>query len=75
MTWTDPVVGISLVPYMCTFTIAPSALPGTYKVTNSSVLAFGPDGTPLNDVVGADGSVTVSLVVLPSPTATATVAR
>lgn len=54
--------------YTCTFAIAPSALPGRYPVTNSSVLAFGPDGTPLTNVVGVDGFVTVSLVVLPSPT-------
>jgi hypothetical protein len=56
--------------YTCTFAIAPSALPGTYLVSNSSALAFGPDGIPLDNVVGVGGSVTVSLVVLPSPTAT-----
>jgi cohesin domain-containing protein len=61
--------------YTCTFAIAPSALPGQYPLTNSSVLAFGPAGTPLNNVVGADGSVIVSLVVLPSPTATPTMVR
>lgn len=61
--------------YTCTFAIAPSAFPGAYAVTNSSVLAFGPDGTPVNNVVGGNGSVTVSLVVVPSPTPTATVVR
>jgi len=61
--------------YTCTFAIALSAFPGRYPVNNSSVLAFSPDGTPLSNVVGASGSVIVSLVVLPSPTATAAVVR
>jgi hypothetical protein len=58
--------------YTCTFAVAPSALPGTYGVTNGMILAFAPDGTPLGNVTGGDGSVTVSLIVLPSPTPTPT---
>jgi hypothetical protein len=58
--------------YTCTFAIAPSALPGTYPLSNGNPLAFAPDGSPLDDVVGGDGSVIVSLVVGPSPTPTET---
>lgn len=61
--------------YTCTFAIAPSALPGTYQIGNSSLLAFGPDGTPLNNVVGANGSAIVSLVVPPSLMEAATPVR
>ncbi len=51
--------------YSCTFAIVPSALPETYAITNSTTLAFGPDGTRLGNVVGTDGSVSVSLVATP----------
>lgn len=47
--------------YTCTFRIALSALPGRYTLTNGNTLAFSPLGTPLAPVVGADGSITVSL--------------
>jgi plastocyanin len=67
----DPIPDGAL--YSCTFTVAPSAPPGTYQIANSTILAYAPDGTQLNNVVGANGSVTVALVVMPSPTPTPTI--
>jgi len=49
--------------YSCTFQIAPSALPGSYPITSTLAIAFTPAGTPLDDVAGSNGSVTVSLFV------------
>ncbi len=58
--------------YTCTFTTASSTLPAVYTLTNSTTIAFDPDGQPLDDVVGADGAVNVSLVVVKTATPTAT---
>jgi len=56
--------------YTCTFTIAVTALPSTYRVTIGTVLAFAPDGMKLGRVSGTNGSVVVSLVVVATPTPT-----
>jgi parallel beta-helix repeat protein len=47
--------------YTCTFRIALSALPDSYVLTNRNALAFSPETTQLDPVVGASGSLTVSL--------------
>lgn len=57
--------------YTCPIAIASSALPGKkYPLRNSNQNAFSPTGAELSRVGGADGSVTVSLVLLPTPTRT-----
>ncbi len=48
--------------YTCTFRVSPSALPGSYALTNGNTLAFSPLSTTLAPVVGANGAVTVSLL-------------
>jgi hypothetical protein len=48
--------------YSCPVVIAPSALPGTYALTNSTTIAFDLSSSMLSHVVGANGAVTVSLV-------------
>lgn len=58
--------------YTCTFHIAPTALPGSYSLTNRHVMAFGPSGHKLAPVTGANGMVNVSLVIVATPTPTPT---
>ncbi len=48
--------------YTCALRIAPSALPGTYRLANELALAVTPQGTTIPGVVAADGAVTVSLI-------------
>ena len=60
--------------YTCTFRVAPWALPGTYVLTNDTVMAFEPAGTQLASVSGSNGVVIVTLVTTPLPTRTATAA-
>jgi uncharacterized repeat protein (TIGR01451 family) len=59
--------------YTCTFGILPGTPPGIYPLANTNVIAEDPDAMPLSPVVGADGRVTVVLV-LPTvpPTGTPT---
>src|SRR5262249_19240479 len=60
--------------YTCTFMIKPATLPRTFRLMNDNTIAFGADGMQLAHVAGANGSVTVSLVIPPSasPTISAT---
>lgn len=53
--------------YTCRVHVATFALPGVYALRNGTTLAFDPAGNALPDVTGADGALTVSLV-LPTPT-------
>jgi hypothetical protein len=48
--------------YACTFHINVAAPLDVIVLSNETQLAFAPDGTSLDNVTGADGSVTVSLV-------------
>jgi YVTN family beta-propeller protein len=48
--------------YSCTFSIKASTLPGTYRLTNSSIIAVGSDGSQHGFVTGQDGAITVSLI-------------
>jgi hypothetical protein len=50
--------------YTCTFSIAPSALPGAYPLWVDYAAAFSPHGTQLPNTVGSVGFVVVSLVPL-----------
>jgi cysteine-rich repeat protein len=57
---TDPIPDGPL--YSCRLTIKPSTLPGSYTLTNSPTIAFGPDGSQHKYVTGDNGSIRVSLV-------------
>jgi hypothetical protein len=48
--------------YVCTFRVAAFALPVTYPLKNENAIAFSPAGTQFQDVVGVDGSISISLV-------------
>ena len=48
--------------YTCRFAIDASALPGEIPLFIGSVFAFQPDGNDVEQVVGRDGSVVVTLV-------------
>jgi hypothetical protein len=50
--------------YTCAFSVAPSALPGTYLLSTDYADAFSPQGTQLPNTVGSEGFVVVSLVPL-----------
>ena len=56
--------------YTCTFHIAPTALPGRYPLIIHTSEGFGPTGAEVPRVSGTGGSVTVTLVLVPSATPT-----
>ena len=49
--------------YTCTFRISPAALPGTYLLTSTNVVASTPGGLSLTFVNGSDGAVAVFLIL------------
>ncbi len=49
--------------YTCTIAVLPSAVPGSYLVSNRSPRVFDPSGAPLGNVVGADGVLRVSFLL------------
>lgn len=53
--------------YTCTLRISPSALPAVYALQNGTAIAVSVTGAMLEPVVGANGTLAVSLV-LPTPT-------
>ena len=57
--------------YTCTFSIKGGTSPGTYPLINMTQIAVDPDGMSLNPVVGANGSIMVTLIG-PSVTPTST---
>jgi hypothetical protein len=58
--------------YTCTIAIAPTAQLRAFRLTNDNTVAFTVDGTQLAHVSGANGSVTVTLVLPPTGTPTVT---
>jgi hypothetical protein len=48
--------------YTCSVRIASSTLPGNFRLTNSTQLAFSPGGMSLSGVAGRSGVIVVSLV-------------
>jgi hypothetical protein len=58
--------------YTCTIAIAPTAQLRSFRLSNDNTVAFTVDATQLAHVSGANGSVTVTLVLAPSATPTLT---